>query len=110
MLRVCARYADTWNSSGSIEEMHERGRILDDHCADIGRDPGEIRRSWYGWASKMKAQGLPDPWESVAAFEDVTGRYHESGVNEFIIDQPRPAQFPVLERIASDVMPKMRHS
>ena len=108
MLRICAEYADSWNSSGSIAEMRERGEILDGHCADIGRDAGEIRRSWYGWASKMAAQGLPDPWASLAAFEDVVGRYRESGVDEFIIDQPKPEQFPVLEKVAADVIPKLR--
>jgi alkanesulfonate monooxygenase SsuD/methylene tetrahydromethanopterin reductase-like flavin-dependent oxidoreductase (luciferase family) len=108
MLRVCAEYADSWNSSGSIEEMRQRGQILDEHCLAIGRDPREIRRSWYGWASKMKAQGLPDPWDSVAAFEDVVGRYHESGVDEFIIDQPRAEQFSVLETVASDLLPRLR--
>ena len=110
MLRICAEHADSWNSSGSIEEMRERGEILDGHCADIGRDPGEIRRSWYGWASKMAAQGLPDPWESVAAFEDVVGHYRESDVNEFIIDQPKPEQFPVLEEVAAAVIPKLRNA
>jgi len=110
MLRVCAEFADTWNSSGSIEEMRERNGILNEHCAALGRDPKQIRRSWYGWASKMAAQGLPDPWESVNAFEEVVGRYRESGVNEFIIDQPRPEQFGVLETIAADLIPKLRQS
>jgi len=108
MLRICAEYADTWNSSGSIEEMKERGEILDQHCAEIGRDSDEISRSWYGWASKMRAQGLPNPWESVGAFEEVVGRYRESGVNEFIIDQPRPEQFEVLEKVVADAIAAMR--
>ena len=108
MLRICARYADSWNSSGSISQMRERGEILDAHCDEMGRDRNEIRRSWYGWASKMAAQGMPDPWTSSAAFEDVVGRYRESGVEEFIIDQPQPNQFPILETIAADVMPKLR--
>jgi len=110
MLRVCAEFADTWNSSGSIEEMRERNSILNEHCAAIGRDPTQIRRSWYGWMSKMADQGLPDPWESVGAFEEVIGRYHESGINEFIIDQPRPEQFGVLETIAADLIPQLRQS
>ena len=108
MLRICAELADTWNSSGSIDEMEERNAILDEHCADLGRDPHQIRRSWYGWASKMKSQGLPDPWDSVDAFADVVGRYRESGVEEFIIDQPRPEQFPVLEKAVTDVMNPLR--
>ena len=108
MLRICAEYASAWNSSGSIEEMRERGEILDSHCRDLGRDPQEIRHGWYGWASKMAAQGLPNPWDSIDAFQDVVGRYHEAGVNEFIIDQPRPEQFPMLEKIAADEIPKLR--
>lgn len=108
MLRICAEYADTWNSHGSVEEMGERNRILDEHCAAIGRDPREIRRSLYGWASLLASEGLPDPWESVAAFEDVVGRYREVGIDEFIIDQPRPEQFPVLERVAAEVIPRLR--
>jgi hypothetical protein len=35
----------------------------------------------------------------------MVGRYAEAGVNEFLIDQPRPEQQAVLERIASEVLP-----
>jgi alkanesulfonate monooxygenase SsuD/methylene tetrahydromethanopterin reductase-like flavin-dependent oxidoreductase (luciferase family) len=108
MLRVCAEFADRWNSFGTVAEMAERNQMLDDHCAAIGRDPAAIRRSFYGWASKMAEQGLPDPWQSVGAFEDVVGRYATVGIEEFIMDQPRPEQFPVLERVAADVLPKAR--
>ena len=55
----------------------------------------------------MAEQGLPDPWASVGAFEDVIGRYAEVGVDEFIIDQPAPEQFPILEKVAADVIPKL---
>ena len=110
MLRICAEFADTWNSLGSVEEIAERNRNLDDHCADIGRDPRSVRRSFYGWASNMAQQGLPDMWESTGAFEDVVGRYREVGINEFIIDQPRAEQFDVLERAATDLIPRLRHS
>jgi alkanesulfonate monooxygenase SsuD/methylene tetrahydromethanopterin reductase-like flavin-dependent oxidoreductase (luciferase family) len=104
MLRLCAEYADRWNASGSAIEMRERNRILDLACDEIGRDPDSIIRSLYGWASVMSA----DPWESVGAFEQVIGEYREAGVNEFIIDQPRGDQFDVLERVAEEVMPRMR--
>jgi F420-dependent oxidoreductase-like protein len=108
MLRICAEYADSWNSFGTVDEIRERNAILDEHCAAIGRDPGEITRSFYGWASNMTEQGLPDPWESVGAFEDVIGRYVEVGINEFVMDQPPPEQFGVLEQVAADVVPKLR--
>jgi alkanesulfonate monooxygenase SsuD/methylene tetrahydromethanopterin reductase-like flavin-dependent oxidoreductase (luciferase family) len=108
MLRICAEYADGWNSFGTVEEMRERNRILDEQCAAVGRDPKTIWRSFYGWAAKMKEQGLPDPWTSVGAFEEMVGRYAEAGVNEFIIDAPGPEGFPVLERVATDLLPKLR--
>jgi hypothetical protein len=108
MLRICAEYADAWNSAGTVEEIRERNRILDEQCAAIGRDPRTIWRSFYGWASQMASQGLPDPWATVAAFEEIVGQYSAVGMNEFIIDQPRPEQFSVVERVATDVIPKLR--
>ena len=108
MLRICAEYADSWNSFGTVEEMRQRNHVLDEHCAAIGRDPQAIWRSFYGWASKMKEQGLADPWTSVGAFEEMVGRYGDAGVNEFIVDAPGSDQFPVLERVAIDVIPRLR--
>jgi alkanesulfonate monooxygenase SsuD/methylene tetrahydromethanopterin reductase-like flavin-dependent oxidoreductase (luciferase family) len=110
MLRICAEYADSWNSFGTVEEMRERNELLDQACAAVGREPREIRRSFYGWASQMEAQGLPDPWQSTAAFEDVVGRYLAVGIEEFVIDQPRPEQFGVLEQVVTDVLPPLRRA
>lgn len=104
MLRICAAYADRWNSTGTVEEMAERNRILDEACLEIGRDPGEIIRSLYGWSSAMETDGLPDPWSSVDAFSEVVGMFSEVGINEFILDQPRPEQYGVAEHIASEVI------
>jgi hypothetical protein len=38
----------------------------------------------------------------------MVGRYAEAGVNEFVIDAPGPEGFPVLERVATDLLPKLR--
>ena len=104
MLRIVAQYAETWNSFGTVEEMRERNMLLDEACGSIGRDPRTLVRSLYGWASMM----LSDPWESVDAFHEMVGRYSEAGVNEFLIDLPRPEQQAVLERVASEVVPSLR--
>jgi F420-dependent oxidoreductase-like protein len=106
MLRIVAEYADTWNSFGTVDEMRERNTILDEHCAEVGRDPNSIVRSLYGWAAMMPS----DPWQSVDAFHEMVGRYADAGVNEFLIDQPRPEQQAVLERVAADVLPALRKS
>jgi len=104
MLRIVAEYADRWNSHGSVEEMRERNKILDDHCTTIGRDPSSIIRSLYGWAALMPA----DPWESKEAFLEVVGQYQDAGINEFIIDAPGPDRFEMLEEIATSVIPGFR--
>jgi F420-dependent oxidoreductase-like protein len=104
MLALAARYADNWNSTGSVELVGERNRILNEECEKIGRDPSEIVRSVYGWAAIMP----DDPWASVEAFQDVIGRYREVGIHEFIIDQPPEHQFDVLERVVTDVIPRLR--
>jgi F420-dependent oxidoreductase-like protein len=45
-LRMAAEHAAVWNApGGSPEEVAELSAVLDGHCADIGRDPAEIRRS-----------------------------------------------------------------
>jgi len=100
MLGIIARYADTFNSFGTVDEMRQRNDRLDQECAKLGRDPKSIVRSLYGWASMMPS----DPWESLEAFRDMVGRYSEAGVNEFLIDQPRPEQQAVLERVAAEVL------
>jgi alkanesulfonate monooxygenase SsuD/methylene tetrahydromethanopterin reductase-like flavin-dependent oxidoreductase (luciferase family) len=104
MLRLCAEHADRWNSSGSVADLRARNQILDEHCTALGRDPDSIIRSLYGWAAIMTA----DPWASPDAFEQVIGEYREAGVHEYIIDQPRREQFPVLERVATDIIPRLR--
>ena len=104
MMKIVAQYADRWNSHGSVDELRQRNAMLDEECAAIGRDPSLIIRSLYGWAALMPA----DPWSSVDAFHEVIGRYREAGIHEFIIDAPGPTGFPMLERIAADVIPALK--
>jgi F420-dependent oxidoreductase-like protein len=104
MLKICAQYADSWNSFGSVEEIRARNEVLNEKCAEVGRDPGTIVRSLYMWVAKA----ADDPWRSVDAFQHEIGRYREAGINEFIIDQPRDDQMQVLERVAGEVIPSLR--
>lgn len=45
-LRTVAKYADGWNASEPAEEMTEVVEVLERHCADVGRDPAEIERTF----------------------------------------------------------------
>ena len=45
-LKLVARYADMWHSFGDADAFHKKNDILLGHCADVGRDPTEIERTW----------------------------------------------------------------
>ena len=44
-LRLAAEYANIWHGFGDIETLARKNHILDEWCANLGRDPGEIERS-----------------------------------------------------------------
>ena len=44
-LRLVAEHADSWNTFGPPENFARLSGILDDWCAKVGRDPGEIERT-----------------------------------------------------------------
>ena len=44
-LRYTAEHADIWHGFGDAATIARKSRILDEHCADVGRDPAEIERS-----------------------------------------------------------------
>jgi probable F420-dependent oxidoreductase len=44
-LRLVAEYADAWNTFGPPESYGPKNRILDNWCAELGRDPRAIERT-----------------------------------------------------------------
>jgi alkanesulfonate monooxygenase SsuD/methylene tetrahydromethanopterin reductase-like flavin-dependent oxidoreductase (luciferase family) len=128
MLRIIAEVGDLWNSFGTPGEIRERNAILDAHCQAIGRDPGTLRRSLYGWATQTPNESwadaragswaaslaggerrLPaDPWVSPQACLDFIETYREAGIDHFVIDAPRTEQLPVMERFAVEWLPRLR--
>jgi alkanesulfonate monooxygenase SsuD/methylene tetrahydromethanopterin reductase-like flavin-dependent oxidoreductase (luciferase family) len=120
MLRMTARYADRWNTYGgprvtageAVGVVGEQVRMLYEFCGEIGREPGEIRRSMtlYGGVAGM------NPFASVEAFRDCVEAYREVGMNEFLVYYPpqefyspsRAEQERVFERVAVEVLPGLR--
>ena len=47
-LKLVARHGDIWHAFGDLDMFREKNAILDQHCANEGRDPAEIERSWNG--------------------------------------------------------------
>jgi alkanesulfonate monooxygenase SsuD/methylene tetrahydromethanopterin reductase-like flavin-dependent oxidoreductase (luciferase family) len=51
MLRLIARQADWWNIDwATAEECRELVQQIERACAEVGRDPSTLRRTWFGWA------------------------------------------------------------
>ncbi len=105
MLRLVARYADSWNMVGSPEEIAERGKVLLDACAAIGRDPREIRWSAAAWPNRVGG----DPLASVESYRDLIGRYREAGVSEVICIWQKDLPSGAIERIAAE-LPHLRRA
>jgi F420-dependent oxidoreductase-like protein len=108
MLRLAARYADQWDTfatlAGSATDgletpVADRIRALDEACAEIGRDPAEIRRStWAG----------PEVYATPTAFEDFVRTHRALGFTDFSIERPPGGRRDLLERIARETIPALR--
>jgi alkanesulfonate monooxygenase SsuD/methylene tetrahydromethanopterin reductase-like flavin-dependent oxidoreductase (luciferase family) len=69
-LRTVARYADVWHTWGTPESFAAKSAVLDQRCAEAGRDPSEIRR-----ASGFFVQELADGAATVAPFGEVCDEF-----------------------------------
>ena len=117
MLQRAARYADTWNSlsfqetfEAQLAETRERAARIDEHCAALGRDPASLVRSYTMFdATGRKRGGRIAYYESEDAFADMVGRVLELGITEIGVYWPiLPEQRSMFERIATEVIPKLK--
>jgi alkanesulfonate monooxygenase SsuD/methylene tetrahydromethanopterin reductase-like flavin-dependent oxidoreductase (luciferase family) len=117
MLRHAARHADNWNSLSfaqsfekQLTETAERVARIDEACAAIGRDPSSLRRSYLMFDPASRAAGgRISYYESESRFGEMVGRITELGISEVGLYFPVvAAQRPMFERIAQDVIPRMK--
>jgi alkanesulfonate monooxygenase SsuD/methylene tetrahydromethanopterin reductase-like flavin-dependent oxidoreductase (luciferase family) len=123
---MAARKADAWNTLGgqpmrgrgtaavALDEAvaATRGRVamLEEACQRTGRHPDSIRRMLLAYRVS------PELFDSADAFTDYVGQYREAGIDEFVFYWPidpqtaqrAPRHEQGLERIAGDVIPKLR--
>ena len=124
-LRTTARYADIWNTYGSPERFEELGAVLEQRCAEVGRDPAAIERTvtthtvlrdtpgaamevWHETArihdlegklgSDGSDRGLNFGGPS-AAFAELVRRYERAGLGEIVVVFRNPFDMETMERI-----------
>ena len=83
-----ARYADVWNAAGGDPAaVAASSAILDQHCADLERDPGEIRRS-------VQFRVSADTVDQAAA---TAKSYVEVGITDFLLIVSGPDPVAIAE-------------
>jgi F420-dependent oxidoreductase-like protein len=85
-LRLVAQYADACNVFGSPEMIARKYRILDEHCAAVGRDPTEIERSTLQGVNLATDGGRGG--ESAAQVVDRFGDLADAGAQHVIFSIP----------------------
>jgi F420-dependent oxidoreductase-like protein len=97
-LRVAARYADVWNTSGGqgFDADVEASRILDEHCRTIGRDPSEILRS-----AMITATSVDETCQRAK-------RYAAAGFGDVILSVPEDEPRRHVEEVAIPAMTRIR--
>jgi probable F420-dependent oxidoreductase len=75
-LRIVAEHADIWHAFGDPVTLKRKSDILDDWCAQVGRDPAEIQRSTT--VSRLTGE-RQDP-----------SRFLELGFTDFIVSVQGP--------------------
>lgn len=66
-LRITARFADQWNTFGPPANFAHKNAILDQWCAEIGRDPREIERTVGINAAELDDEGAVEAYLEAGA-------------------------------------------
>jgi F420-dependent oxidoreductase-like protein len=99
-LRLVAMYANACNFFGfDPDEMKHKVEVLDGHCADVGRDPGEVQRT---------ALAGSDPFEDLDAFLRRMEAYAGLGIEQVWVMPPAEDPVGYVARLCEELLPRLR--
>ncbi|HEX5141773.1 MAG TPA: LLM class flavin-dependent oxidoreductase [Dehalococcoidia bacterium] len=119
-MRIVAESSDIWNNwtSPDPDAYRQKLEAFFRHCNDVGRNPGDIRRSIHikpliadtearveeraKDSTRHRTQGTPDQ-----VVEDLL-EYVKLGVSDFVFMFDYPGDFESLELLATAVAPRVR--
>jgi F420-dependent oxidoreductase-like protein len=120
-LRIAAQHADGWNVPFiAPDAWAHKAKVLDEHCATVGRDPAEIVKTinvgmafteeeltrQFGPMSNYVKPGVLSG--SVQEMVDKVGAYVSAGAQWVILAMRAPFDRDGLERFAAEVIPAVR--
>ena len=89
MLRMVAEHADAWNCWGEPELIAHKSRVLDEHCAAVGRDPAAVARTAQALTvvdgPLPEGVAMPVIGGSPQRLRDAVDAYAALGLGELII-------------------------
>lgn len=113
-LKIAAKYADGWNVPFiAPEAFAHKCAVLDQHCADVGRDPSEIKRAvnlglaytdeslrqQFGALADLVRPGVLSGSDDEIV--DRIGQYVDAGADQVNIALRAPFQLDPIERFAA---------
>jgi F420-dependent oxidoreductase-like protein len=105
-LRLVARYADACNVFGGPDMLRHKFAILEQHCAEVGRDYGTIERT--NLASIAITPDGRDGTLTPGGLLERLGAWAEAGAHGTIFSVRGVYDVSKLELIARDVLPHVR--
>ena len=129
-LKLVARYGDANNIGGTVDNVRRKEQILLEHCAAVGRDPGEIERTTGRgtvfirdsreearrvFRQAFERQGRAAPWEDqpVGTPEDVAEKLApliELGYHHLVAGFPATYDEESMTRLATEVRPLLQRA
>ena len=126
-LRIVAQYADACNVGGTAESVKRKDEILRRHCDEVGRDESEIERTVgvgtaiirdsadearRAFTEMFAGNGRAEPWRNqlVGTVDEVVEHlrpFGEIGFRHFIVGFPPPYDAESMERLISEVKPRL---
>ena len=120
MLRIVARYADWWNVSWTgIADYREQVAESERACAEVGRDPATLRRTWFGGClcapteaevQRLNTRGIKPDNAFVgtpAQLVEQMAPFIELGVDYFMLGAGGFPDLTTLEMLVHEVMPQL---
>jgi len=98
-LRVVAQYANIWNFvGGSIDTFRHKNKVLEEHCAAVGRDPNTIERSIQVMVN----------YNNLSETSDSIRPYIAEGATHIILNLRAPYPESIVHRLAEEVAEPLR--
>src|SRR3984885_901307 len=95
VLRVVSEHADVWNIAGvEVDDAKVRSALLDRYCAETGREPASITRSFH----------VPVSYDDPASTRDTVGAAIDAGFTHIVLSLRTPYPDGVARWVADEIV------